>query len=73
MSLSVSISREVTEVNMDPYDYPVIAFPCPEKKTALIMAGKFQTLKELWSGRVRGAAGTDSSPPLILQTQQINI
>ena len=58
MSLSVSISREVTEVNMDPYDYPVIAFPCPEKKkNALIMAGKFQTVKELWSGRV-GSEGS---------------
>lgn len=41
------------------------------------MGGNFQTLKELWSGRAgkEGSGGTDpnSSPPLIFQTQQINI
>lgn len=80
--LSVSISLEATKMSADLYDYSLIAFPCPEK-IALITSGKHRTLKELWSGRAwserrRGGeeergARCDSSPPLILQTQQINI
>lgn len=31
MYLSISISREATKMNTDLYDYPMIAFPCPEK------------------------------------------
>lgn len=78
MYLSVSISREATKMNTDLYDYPMIAFPCPEKIALIIIGGKFQTLKELWSGRAEskgetGGANPNSSPPLTLQTQQINI
>ena len=63
-------------MNTDLYDYPMIAFPRPEKN-ALIIGGKCQTVKELWSGTAgsngRGALTPNSSPPLILQAQQINI
>lgn len=50
MYLSKSISLKATKMNTDLYDYPMIAFPCTEKN-ALIIGGKCQTVKELWSGR----------------------
>lgn len=55
----------------------MIAFPCPEKKLSVIISGKCPTLKEqLWSGSdgvTGGGTEPNSSPPLIPQTQQINI
>lgn len=48
-------------MDMDLYDYPVIAFPCPEK-IALITGGKFQTLKKLWSGRAGSEASGGTNP-----------
>lgn len=75
MYLSVSISHEATKTNTNLYDYPMIAFPCVEKN-ALIMGGKFKTLKELWSGRAggegNGGTNPNSSPPLIFQSSRPN-
>lgn len=51
----------------DLYDCPVIAFPRLEKKIALIMGGKFQTLKELWSGRA-GREGSGAKNLKLLPT-----